>query len=100
MSRMIDARVPVAFGAPDMEQAGDIVLLEGHASTAGHSVACACCSVRTPAAEALGQLFAQRARGETPFFRRVLVIGGAGHEAAVRAALDFDPVVSARFRAA
>lgn len=97
---MIDARVPVAFGGHTMEEAGDIVLLDGPGAAAGHPVACACCSVRTPAAEALGQLFAQRARSETPFFRRVLVIVSAEHEAAVRAALDFDPVVSARFRLA
>lgn len=97
---MIDARVPVVFGAHDMEQAGDIVLLDVVAPTAAHPVACACCSVRTPAAEALGQLFAQRARGETLFFQRVLVVGSPEHQAAVRAALDCDPVVSARFRPA
>ena len=97
---MIDARVPVAFGARTMEQAGDIVLLDGPASAAGHPAACACCSARTPAAEALGQLFTQRARGETAFFRRVLAVGGPEHEAAIKTALDRDPVVSARFRLA
>ena len=100
MTRMIDARVPVAFGTHTTAQADDIILQDGLAPAAGHPVACACCPVRTPAAEALGQLFAQRARGETPFFRRVLVIGGPEHQTAVRVALDCDPVVSARFRLA
>lgn len=105
MTLMIDARIPVVFGSRRDAQEGDVVLagvLDGPpgpdlAGPGGHGAGCACCVARTPAAQALGRLFTQRARGEVAFFRRVLVEGQA-LEAAVRAALQADPVAAARFR--
>ena len=46
-------------------------------------------------------LFLRRARGEIPFFRRVLAVARTpAGRAAILAALTDDPVVSGRFRAA
>lgn len=97
MALMFDARVPVAFSASLDAQDGDFVLADGLNDAPGHDPACACCAARTRAAQALGHLFMQRARGEVAFFRRVLIHGDAA-EASVRAALRSDPVVAARFR--
>ena len=99
MTLMFDARVPVVFGNSRDAQAGDAVLAGVLDGVAGHDPGCACCVARTPAAQALSHLFVQRARGEVAFFRRVLVDGQAA-EAAVRAALQSDPVAAARFRIA
>ena len=99
MTLMFDARVPVVFGSSQGAQEGDAVLASGLDGAPGHVAGCACCVARTPAAQALGRLFMQRARGEVAFFRRVLVDGHAA-EAAVRAALQSDPVAAARFRLA
>ena len=103
MTLMFDARVPVVFGSSRDAQGGDAVLAGGLADeldgAPGHDAGCACCLARTPAAQALGDLFMQRARGEVAFFHRVLVDGHAA-EAAVRAALQSDPVAAARFRLA
>ena len=104
---MFDGRIPIVFGSRQDAQEGDIVLaglLDGPPGRdllagPGHGAGCACCVARTPAAQALGRLFMQRARGEVAFFRRVLVEGQAC-EAAVRAALQSDPVAAARFRIA
>jgi len=96
---MFDARVPVVFGSSRDAQEGDAVLAGVLGDTLGHQAGCACCVARTPAAQALGRLFMQRAQGEVAFFRRVLVDGYAA-EAAVRAALQSDPVAAARFRLA
>lgn len=100
MALMFDGRVPVAFGASLDAQEDDAVLADGLEGAARHEAGCACCAARTPAAQALGRLFMQRARGEVAFFRRVLIDSDAGTEAAVRAALRSDPVVAARFRLA
>ncbi len=97
MTLMFDARVPVVFGHAGEAQDGDAVLAVESGGEAPHDVGCACCAARSPAAQALGRLFAQRARGEVAFFRRVLVDGRRA-EAAVRAALQSDPVAAARFR--
>ena len=99
MALMVDARVPVVFGAASDAQAGDLVLSNGLAG-ASHPAGCACCTSRTAAAEALDRLFQQRARGEVAFFRRVVVDTDVLGEEAVQAALRSDPVVSARFRSA
>lgn len=96
MPRWIDARVPVAFSALADARPDDAVLTG--IAAAGHPAACACCTARTPAAEALGRLFLQRARGEVGFFRRVLVDADAQGQEAVREALRADPIVAARFR--
>lgn len=100
MTKMFDARVPVVFGAAADARDGDAMLPDMAPATTGHVPACACCVQRTPAAEVLGRLFQQRARGEVAFFRRVVVKSDAGGEDAIRAALASDPVVSARFRLA
>jgi len=99
MPLMVDARIGVVFGRVSERQEGDILLTEGLAST-GHPAVCACCTSRTAAANALGRLFTQRARGEVAFFRRVLVDTDEAGRQAVRAALQSDPVVCARFRIA
>ncbi len=99
MALMVDARVAVVFGSASERQEGDVVLSVGLVG-AGHPGGCACCISRTAAADALGHLFLQRARGDVAFFRRVLVDTDEVGEEVVRAALQSDPVVSARFRAA
>lgn len=98
MALMFDARVLVVFGRPADVRDGDFVLDDGLSDTVRHDAGCSCCALRTPAAETLGRLFLQRARGEVAFFRRVLVIGNNAAEQAVRAAMQSDPVVAARFR--
>ena len=97
MALMLDARVPVVFGQVGAPQDGDVVLAVESDGAPLHDAGCACCAGRSPAAQALGRLFMQRARGEVAFFRRVLIEGHAA-EAAVRAALQSDPVAAARFR--
>ena len=105
----MDARVPVVVD--DAPGADDAVLAEtGRDLPAGvepaawftpsreHSPGCACCVVRSPSAMALAGLFAARARGVVPFFRRVVALpASALGEAELRAALA-DPLVSGRFR--
>jgi len=98
MALMVDARVAVAFGTLSDVNDGDAVLEGILLAQINHAVGCACCAPRTKAAEELTRLFLQRARGEMTFFRRVLVISDAAGEEAVRAALQADPLVSARFR--
>jgi hypothetical protein len=67
---------------------------------ATHPLGCACCTPRSPVAEALGRLFLARARSELPWFRSVVAVthSAAGADA-VRAALIADVVTTARFRA-
>lgn len=91
MARFIDARTQVVFGAEPGEQDAVLVPEGGDA----HPVACACCIVRSPGAAGLDRLFLQRVRGEVPWFTRVVVLG---HDPALRAAIETDPVLSARFR--
>lgn len=103
-------RVPVGFGPP---QPGEALLVEGEAAApsghavarfrlapglAGHPLGCACCTPRSPVAQALGQLFLARARGEVAWFRSVAVVATPAGEAAVRAALARDQVSAGRFR--
>jgi G3E family GTPase len=115
MALFVDARIPVVFAAAANAAWDDAVLAEtaadapspaaGHrarfsvAEAADHKSGCACCTPRSGAAAALGRLFLDRARGDIPFFRRVVVttttLQGA---AAVRAAVAQDPLVSGRFR--
>ena len=90
MALFVDARIPVVFGA----EAGlhDAVLTAGPAS---HPAGCACCTPRSAHASALDRLFLQRVRGEVPWFTRVVV---PADDPDLRAALQTDPVLSARFR--
>lgn len=77
-------------------EASDAVLAFDEDWAITHAPGCACCVTRTPAAQALDQLFLDRVRGTVPWFNR-LVVDPAG-EATVREAVTDDPVASARFR--
>jgi hypothetical protein len=66
----------------------------------GHPLACACCTLRGPAADAMGRMFRERATGVAPFFSRVVVLASADGEAAVRDAVEKDVVTQARYRTA
>ena len=97
-----DARVPVLIGGEEAAGAEDAVLAEGDARWAAateHPAGCACCAPRGSVAVILTSLFMARARGEVPFFRRVVAVpdGEAGAQA-IRTALQDDPFLSARFR--
>ena len=109
MTIFVDARVPVMLdGTPGPE---DAVLAEtglvpppGVQPTAwfepsrDHPAGCACCMTRSPSAMALAGLFAARARGSVPFFRRVVALPCSELGVAeLQAALD-DPLVAGRFR--
>jgi hypothetical protein len=96
-----DMRVPVWTGDAALAESADVVqpmpsAAGGHAPR--HTIACACCPPRAPLAQALTKLFFARARGEIPFFSRVIVSSDPGQEAFVAAALAADPVTAARFR--
>ena len=101
------------FGSASLDAAGegDALLVEGDARvdfwplptavrrSPAHAAGCACCVPRSPAALALDRLFQARAKGEVPFFRRVLAVTSTPEgDMAVWAALRTDPLVSGRFR--
>lgn len=90
------------IGGAAVAGADDAVLAEADARrtvAAAHPAGCSCCVPRSAAAAALTGLFLARARGEVPFFRRVVAAMDSGEGAdAIRAALRDDPFVSARFR--
>ncbi len=92
MAVFIDARIPVVFGVEPSE--GDAVL-PAQAGAAAHPAGCACCVARAPGTAGLDRLFLDRVRGAVPWFRRVVV---PEDDPALRAALEADPVLSARFR--
>jgi hypothetical protein len=106
----LDARIPLVFGRVEDAGPDDAVLMEGDdpvavagavvriapAAVADHAPGCACCLPRPPVAAALGGLFLARARGEVPFFRRVVAV--VADDAPIRAAIAGDPLVSGRFR--
>ena len=106
----LDARIPLVFGRVEDAGPDDAVLMEGDgpvavagavarivpAAVADHAPGCACCLPRRPVAAALGGLFLARARGEVPFFRRVVVV--VADDVQIRAEIAGDPLVSGRFR--
>jgi hypothetical protein len=106
----LDARIPLIFGRVEDAGPDDALLIEGDdpvvvagavariapAVVAGHAPGCACCLPRSPIATALGRLFLARARGEVPFFRRVVVV--VADDVQIRATIAGDPLVSGRFR--
>jgi len=112
MAWSLDARLPVRFGSVEEASADEALLIEGNlpaptsraaerftiSANTSHPAGCACCAPRSSAAQALARLFLARARGDAPFFREVLVVTGTMGEAAVRAALESDPLASAWFR--
>ena len=106
----IDARIPVRIGGLADAGEGDALLLSSgmpppgwpaevmpHGAP-GHAAGCLCCQPRNAAAQALGALFLRRARGEVGWFRGVLAVVGPVEAAMVHAALEADPLTSARFR--
>ncbi|MCU0985153.1 MAG: hypothetical protein MUC89_09460 [Acetobacteraceae bacterium] len=110
-----DQRIPVSpatAGAAQTERETALVLGPGEAMPAEvppgaaverlalrqqvrHEAGCVCCAPRAALAEALHRLFLRRARGEVPFFRRVVVSLPAGEIGAALA----DPLIASRFRA-
>lgn len=109
----LDARVKLRIGAADMAGPDDALLIEGEASGAAelphvrftlpagsdHAEGCGCCLPRGPVAEALTRLFLWRVRGEVSYFSGVVAVpASAKGEAAIRAALQTDPLITARFR--
>lgn len=96
-----DSAVLVVVGGedePDVTSGWAAVRRLPIAATGVHDAACACCSGRSGLAEALGVLFAQRARTQLPWFNRVVLsVAPEGvHETA--AILQDDILVSGRFR--
>ena len=119
MAIFVDARVKLRIGTADAAGPYGALLIEGeadapegatharftlpHSSTlaegAAHPSGCACCLPRGPVAEALSRLFLQRVRGEVAYFSEIVAVPGSSEgEAAIRAALQTDPVIAARFR--
>ncbi|MCO6415493.1 hypothetical protein JYK14_04785 [Siccirubricoccus sp. KC 17139] len=118
MAWAMDARIPVALvadpaGLGAALAGGKVALLasapcpgdgalavESFAPEASHSLACACCQGRSPAAVALDRLFQARVRGRVGWFERVVAwVPDEPSQAAVRAALALDALTAARFRA-
>lgn len=109
MAWSVDARVAVRFGGVGDAGEGDALLVEGGVPdgltgegfevSVGHVAGCACCVPQSAAAAALARLFQRRARGEVPFFRRVVAVTATeAGDMAVWAAIRSDAVASARFR--
>ena len=107
-----DSRIPVMFA--DLKQvsallrADDALLIEddqpvpavgviGHFTlgATAHLQGCTCCRGRSSPAQALVTMFLARARGEAPFFRRVIAI--VRDRALVQRFLEDDVMVRARF---
>lgn len=104
MAWTLDARIPVHLIAPgDTLPEGAALLAEGQdfaiAATA-HAIGCACCLPRSPAAPAFDRLFLARVKGERSFSSIAAQAATEEGAEALRWALDYDPVVSSRFRLA
>ena len=104
-----DARIPVIFGqhpgADDMVlvQQGLLAPATGHVlqfatEAPGHLPGCLCCVGRSPAAAALATAFRARVTGESPFFKRLIVLATPAGRLAIEAALAQDALCRARFR--
>jgi G3E family GTPase len=107
MAPFIDARLPLLFGAAGDASTDDALLLEGEgeptpgrdwftpAPQTAHPVGCVCCTARNAAGLALSRLLLARARGQGPFFRRVIAVTRtpAGRDAVLEA-LRGDPLAS------
>ena len=111
MPPFLDARLPLLFADAAAADAVDGLLVEGDgtprpgldyfAANNGHAVGCACCAPRNAAGMALSRLLLARARGQGPFFRRVVAVtsSAAGREAVLHA-IATDPLASACFKLA
>jgi hypothetical protein len=113
MAWNVDARVPVVLGSLHDASPEDALLIEGpggpnHAGavhfdlgSSEHGAGCTCCVPRSPVALALNALFQARAKGEVPFFRRVMALTRSSEgDMAVWAAVCSDPLTAGRFRLA
>jgi hypothetical protein len=113
MNKASDARIPIVIGGnpgpddaclvedgQDMPKTGYAVRFALAAGKPGHITGCACCTLRGPAADALGAMFLARARGASPFFNRVVILASPAGEAAILDALTEDVVIQARYRLA
>lgn len=94
MTRHSDHRVPVVFGPGETAKPSDAVLTAQ--PDAPHKAACLCCVPRGKLLESLGNLFIQRARGDVPWFDRVII--DTDDENACRALFSNDSLIAARFR--
>lgn len=92
-----DDRVPVLLGEAGEVRPGDLVL--PMPPPAGHVASCRCCGGRDPLASALSGAFVARARGQGPWFDRVLLLDRPDATRRLAAVLTGDPVAQARFRA-
>jgi hypothetical protein len=112
-----DPRIPVILveDPSDLAGAGAAVIVAAPASpppgatqaerfdpmVAGHWIGCGCCTGRSAAAQALDRLFQRRARGQGPWFDRVLALAPAGPARSMLiAAVRQDRLGAARFRLA
>jgi hypothetical protein len=108
---LIDARIPVLFGALADAGETDVLLYEGEKIPGDRigvsfvpgpgvlAAGCACCAPRGPLALSIGDMFLARAKGEIAFFRRVIAVpSSAEGRAAMLAVLTEDSVCAARFR--
>ncbi len=104
-----EARIGVILARPDRAGPEEALLAEGGHPDAvasflpgkatGHGPGCPCCLPRNAAGRALALLLQARARGEVPFFRRVVAFTTTEEgRAELLAALATDPVASACFR--
>ena len=93
MAVFVDARIPVVFGVEPTRT--DLLLTP--VGSAASEPSCACCIARAPVAKEFDRLFLQRVRGDIPWFSRVVL---ATDDAAVREAIEADPLLSSRFRLA
>jgi len=83
---IMDMRIPVVTGGVPGVGHGDVALVVAE-ETPNHATGCDCCVARNAAGTALGRLFLARARGEAPWFTRVVAIcETAGAEASLRVA--------------
>jgi hypothetical protein len=111
MQTAADARIPIVMGTPpglddaafvedgrDMPTDVYAVRFALAGASPGHMAGCACCTLRGPAADALGAMFQARARGAAPFFKRISILASPAGEAAIRDAVANDLVCRARFR--
>jgi hypothetical protein len=109
MQSTTDMRIPILLDAqpnPDdavlVEDGRDMpatgYALRFTAAKPGHVFDCTCCTLRGPAADALGRLYRERATGVAPYFKRVVVLASPEGENAIREALDNDVVTQARYR--
>ena len=96
MTDASDARIEVALGDHGDARPGDLTMTLQ--PSAPHVLGCRCCGGRDPLASDLAAAFVARARGDLPWFDRVLLSGSAGQAGRVADVLHADPVTRARFR--